>query len=180
MYARGPASTWKYDGSRSIGGSFYLAAEGGVLAFSSPDDAKMSLTYATVGGSLGVGVKMPNFSVSGDMTPSGGKLYKSETFDGELERSDLTGPCLLFEVGAGVGAGVSGTIMVFGLSRARTAFKLVNVLYGEFAIWGEVVDDLGLLDDALDMNVNAILFAGGMTVGAQAGGGVTGYGGYVW
>lgn len=184
MYSLGLPSKWEYQTSNTVGVSLSIgAAEGGTIAFTSPapENGAMTLNYASVGVGYSVGVKMPNFVVSGSALPSWGILYRSDTFNGELERSDLTGPCYFLEVGGGLGASASATIIVLGVSWSRMGFKLVNVAYGPLlGIWGEILDDTGILDDQMDMHVNAVLFATGMNVGAVAGGGVTGFAGMVW
>jgi hypothetical protein len=105
----------------------------------------------------------------------------SDSFDGnELERSDLTGPCYFLEIGAGAGAGASFVVMTLGVTWAKVGLKLVSIAYGPLAIWGEVIEETGILDSELDMRSNAVLVAGGLTAGAQAGAGIVGYAGYVW
>jgi hypothetical protein len=178
----GKQSTWQFVTTNTASASYgFGAVEGGTIEFSSPDGSSMTLYYASGGAGASEGVKMPNFVTSGSMLPSGGRLYLSETFDGdELQRSDLTGPCYFLEIGGGVGGGASFVVMTLGVTWAKLGFKLIDVAYGGVTIWGQIIELSGVLDSELDMRSNAVLVAGGMTAGFQGGGGIIGYAGMVW
>jgi hypothetical protein len=97
--------------------------------------------------------------------PNAGTLYMTPFFSGrELKAGDLRGVCLVFDGGAGLLVGYSGTLMMLGIDPAPLAAEISSPMMGL------------LLGQA---EPNAILVTRGLNIGVQAGGGVSGTMGYL-
>lgn len=170
------ASKWKYDSSDSGGfGIGFFTAEGGQVSLTNPSGSKTTFTYGSAGAGLSLGVKIPGVgkldfgaAVSPAALPGGfGALYILDTFNGvELTRSDITGACMLVEVGGGFGLGYSTTAMVLGMNPEYAAAALTLTMGMPLAA--------GFADSMMANSATCVLFTGGAGVGVIAGGGITG------
>jgi hypothetical protein len=118
-------SAWTFNTSSTGGASLDIfAAGGGALKLADPKGKDVVLHYAAAGFGLGVGLKTPG-NINGSLTPgsfpNAGAVYILDSFGGydDLERSDLTGACLVFEAAGGIFGGASAAVMLLGLSHDR-------------------------------------------------------------
>jgi hypothetical protein len=164
-------SAWQFVTSSSGGlGVEFVAAEGGRIYFQDPDGASCYFTYGAAGVGLSAGLKLPKIgklelkgkSIGGAIAPASfpnaGKMYILESFGGdELKRSDISGVCMLAEVGGGIVAGGSATAMLLGMNPIWLAG-----LVGPFTIYA---------DSMLIQSATAVLVMAGVNVGLTAGAG---------
>jgi hypothetical protein len=179
-------SDWKFNtsstGEVSAG---IVGAGGGSIDFIGPGGDAVKLHYVSVGAGLALGLKTPgnvNWTYAPGFYPNAGEIYILDSFNSyELTRSDLTGACDLAEVGAGVFWGVSGSVMLLGMSILTTALE---IQYGTgfpnpmspFGVWGWVLDKV--LDKVYPVSANAMLIVAGATT--YTGAGISEFRGIVW
>ena len=171
-------SQWKFVTFGGGGASFAISVSGGTFVLSDPAGAQKSFWYGGVGGGPTWGAKLPKIGkvqlrpVAGAPTafPSTGIVYATSNCPGEdLVHGDFQGVCAFVEAGGGLVAGGSGLVMLAGLQ-------------GSTSYWDRV---LAALSPALQVyqlisSARAVIPMAGVSVGIQAGGGISGYVGLVW
>ena len=173
-------SAWKFVTSATGGlGLEFVAASGGAIYLEDPAGQAQTLHYGGLGVGLSDSFKLPKigkikFAVKGRgvavgvapaVFPNRGWLFITDAFKGkELSRSDLRGATVFVEVGAGLIVGAGGTAMLLGISP--TALLSAQAVPA-------------LLPFVLE-SAPAVLVAGGLTAGLQAGYGGAVFGGYVF
>lgn len=167
-------SAWEFQTSGTVGaGVGLLVAEGGSIYLKDPRGVPVTFRYGGAGGGVAEGIKLPKIGkiqfairgkgVAGAVAPSSfyniGILYILDSFNGsELTRSDLRGPCLFVEAGAGFIAGGNGTAMLLGLSPIWLGANIITPL-NSYAVF------------KLVRSAKAVLLMAGLNAGLIAGGG---------
>ncbi|HMF58463.1 MAG TPA: hypothetical protein VK619_19115 [Pyrinomonadaceae bacterium] len=181
----------------------YVTASGGWILLSDPSKREVKFYYGGAGGGLSAQIKIPKIGkkqidippVTGAGSeaafPSMGELFITTGFQGnELRKSDIEGTCAFVEIGIGVIAGVSGTLMLLGVDPfllAKAAQQMGHAVpitdKGTLATvdpnraMSTVIEDIGFRQ--LFNSARAVLRMGGINVGIQAGAGVSGCLGYL-
>ena len=180
MFAR--PSQWKFvtSGTGRVNVDIF-AATGGEIDLLDPKGRPQEFKFGSVGVGAGIGLKLPKIGkleikpeklgkaiggvVAPKAFPNAGTIYMTSFFPGkELAAADFRGICIVFDAGAGLVAGYSGTLMLLGIDPAAFAMQAVSPILSL------------LLNQA---QPNAILLTRGPNVGVQAGAGVTGTIGYL-
>jgi len=112
-----------------------IAVAGGVLSIIDEETKnKEALAYAAIGGGLGFGIDLPSSATvvnlvvnnaadaisQGNLGPS--RIFFNENkIKGDLKRDDFGGIALLANCSVGAVAGISGTVMLFGIDKMALA-----------------------------------------------------------
>ena len=151
-------SGWRFEtsggGSVTVGtpvAHLGINAEGGAI-YLFRDREHVRLIYGGVGCSAGLSlVPSPvNFSFAMTQMPSAGVVYRLPLAGRMLDRSELSGGCVFFDVSADGGPGASGSMMFIGGSTLFAS--AASALSG----------GMGYLP-ALIASSNGVVFFGGMT-----------------
>lgn len=163
------SSAWKFETSATGGlGIGLAAASGGLIRLADPSGKLVDFHYGSIGAGVSFGGKLPKIpklpkidlkgkTLTGSTVDfdSKGLVYVTEACDAdELTMDDLRGPCITVDGGAGVVAGVAGTIFCLGVSPLLLAM-------------GTPALALAIASS------KAVLLVAGVNVGAQLGGGVS-------
>ncbi len=112
-------SEWEFDTSSTGSVGFALVSvSGGMIRLKKPSGGgSVDLNYLGVGGGPSIGIRfMPQGTFApSDFISKGSVLKFPRCTRGELVAEDFLGPCLYAEVGAGLVAGGSGTLLFLGL-----------------------------------------------------------------
>ena len=178
-------SAWTYETGATGGlGIEFVAISGGALYLNDPAGGQPVYYFGALGAGLSFGFKIPKLpkvqvrgksvSAAGSIKqlPSGGTIWKRSHFGNrDLSRTDIQGAVVFLEGAIGLGIGVSGDAMLFGINAAALAGAIAASaampLVSSYAI-----------DAALNTATGAMVF-GGLNVGPQAGGGIAGLVGYM-
>lgn len=121
-------SKWKFNTYRTTigGGMGYFAESSGSIFLDDPTGKTVDFPFRGFGAGLSTPrLKIGKFKMKtpGSMTvapaefPSTGNVFVLSNLEkDELDRSDIEGPCVFVEAGAGFGLGASGTVMYVGLN----------------------------------------------------------------
>ena len=178
---RGP-SAWSFVTSSTGGlGLEFVAVSGGAIYLTDPAGAPATLHYGGLGAGLTAGLRLPRigkvkFSVKGRGVgagvapasfPNAGRVFITESCPGpELTRDDFRGVTVFVEGGGGLIAGLGGTAMLMGINSAE--FLAALALPGGSLLLGHAISQ-----------ARAVLVAGGLNAGLQAGAGIAAFGGYL-
>jgi hypothetical protein len=161
--------------------------------------------YASLGAGAGIGLKrmpkrMPSVSWSTEDFSSAGIIYPSSTFSGsELSIQDITGFTLIDELSFGLVNGLSGAVMLLGISGKHMPMEIVRN-FGALGIGAQLAVDhpnithalagpIGgflfdkardTLSDILQDDAKAALLMVGENKGVQAQAGISQSIGYIW
>lgn len=146
-----------------------INAEGGAIYLARGTE-RVRLMYGGVGGSVGLSlVPSPiNFSFSMKQMPSTGVVYRLPFAGASLDRSELTGGCVMLEVAGDTGPGASGTMMFMGgnefFALAAAALSAgTGYLPALIASSNGVVFFGGMTATLLPFNVSATVYIGGIS-----------------
>lgn len=169
-------SKWTYDTSASVSIALGATAiSGGLISLNDPNKKSHHFHYGGfgVGTSIGLSltkIELPetlirNYAASGSGSitefPSDSALYMTESFHGrELSKSDIQGVATYIEVGLGIIAGGSATLMFLGLNPALILAAVASPGFAH------------LVTVAIEQ-APAILVIWGGSMGPQVGGGVS-------
>lgn len=134
-------SKWIYNNAATGGiGTGLLAASGGTINFTDPDNKNQDFAYAGFG--IGIfsidipKVKIPDIPIlnraitgtgAAKSFDGGGLLYMTQSFHGhELSKSDLQGATVYLDAGTGILAGYGASAMLLGINTTFLAPWLVN------------------------------------------------------
>ena len=209
--ARKQKSDWTFQTSSGASASVpvykFVSAAGsrGTLVFTSPHGAIVEFQYASLGAGAGIGLKrmpkwMPSVSWSTEDFSSAGIIYPSSTFSGsELSIQDITGFTLIDELSFGLVNGLSGAVMLLGISGKHMPMEIVrnfgalgigaqlavdhpNITHALAGPIGGVLFDKArdTLSDILQDDAKAALLMVGENKGVQAQAGISQSIGYIW
>jgi hypothetical protein len=176
-------SRWEYVRWVSVSVAAGAAASGGAVTLKSPQGKEVEFWYFGLGAGLSTPKlplpkppklpKLPKPFEKGtailgpDPFPSDGWLGITTDFEGdELAESDIRGLCCFAEIGAGAGVGLSGTGMLLNLDPKRLPLLLGAVSHP-------------ILPEYFFNSADAVLYMGGVNIGLQWGGGMSGLMGYL-
>ena len=181
-------SKWTFDTSGTAGlGVGFVAAEGGVIKLSDPQQHPVNLKLAALGVGVSAGLKLPKIgklpvpkiknqpvggAVAPTFFPNAGWIWKTAAcHTPDLTHEDFCGPTIFGEIGASVIIAGTGNAMLLGFDR---------VLFAEMmATSGTPVLGAITMDRAMS-SVKAVLVSAGIAVSPSAQVGAAAFTGYIW
>jgi len=146
-----------------------INAEGGAIYLTRGSE-RVRLVYGGIGGcaSLSLVPSPVNFSFSMKQMPSNGVVYRLPYAGASLDRKELCGGCVMFEISGDTGPGASGNMMFLGGSEffALAAAALTvgtGYLPALIASSNGVVFFGGMTATLLPFNVSAAVYIGGVS-----------------
>jgi hypothetical protein len=158
-----------------------LAGEGGYIDLKDPDKKEFTLHYFAIGAGVSAGSKV---TITANRAPSwypnSGKIFIQNSFPGkELRLQDVPGTCYFAEAGTGV-SGLSGTVMLLGMLYLKPVVDLSRITTeGPIAFLVNEITGRPL-DEFFVGTAKAAMVVGDINSAVQAGGGATGFMGFVW
>jgi hypothetical protein len=109
-------SKWKFKTSTSSSVSIeFIGGQNSSFVLTSPEGSNVTFRYLAGGAGVSAGA---NIGATGSTEDnwSVGDIFMTDGFSGrDLEVSDIEGACQIFDAGAGVIHGISGTVMALGI-----------------------------------------------------------------
>ncbi len=181
-------SKWTFDTSGTGGiGVGFVAAEGGVIKLSDPQNQPVNLKLAAIGVGISEGFKFPKIGklpvpkIKGQQVggaaaptffPNAGRIWKTSACNTpELTHEDFCGPTLFGEIGASILIAGTGNAMLLGFDKVLFAEMMATITM-------PVVSAM-TVDRAL-ASAKAVLVSAGVAASPSAQAGVAAFTGYIW
>jgi outer membrane protein OmpA-like peptidoglycan-associated protein len=169
-------SKWKFKTSTSNSVSIdFIGGQNSSFVLTSPDGSNVTFRYLAAGAGVSAGANIGTSSSTEDNW-SVGDIFMTDGFSGrgDLEVSDIEGACQIFDAGAGVIGGISGTVMALGIPTKSIPHHLART-----SLIGTAVSVVrGETDSPTD--ARALLIMTGVNKGLNISIGVMGSYGKVW